>query len=65
MPVEPELYSVPEFLIRYAIGRTSAYAEINAKRLPIIKRGRRTFVARIDAEAWLERLRQQTNGGAA
>lgn len=61
--METELYSVARFLEKYAIGRTTFYALVAKKEIPIIRRGRRTFVARTDAEAWLEGLRQKTNGG--
>lgn len=62
---EKELYSVAEFLHRYEIGRTSFYALVAKKEIPTVLRGRRRFVARNDAEAWLERLRKQTVGGVA
>jgi len=62
---EKELYSVAEFLHCYGLGRTTFYALVAKKEIPIIRRGKRTFVARTDAEAWLESLRQKTNGGAA
>ena len=62
--MEQELYSVAQFLEKYAIGRTSFYAAVAKNEIPIIKRGKRTFVARTDAQVWLEGLRQKTNGGA-
>lgn len=53
-----ELETLPEFCGRHSISRTAAYREINDGRLRITKVGRRTLVARTDAEAWLELLRQ-------
>lgn len=54
---EQVLISVPDFLRLYAISRTSFYEEVKKKTLPILKRGRRTFVASNDAAAWVEALR--------
>lgn len=48
--------SIPEFCQRYSIGRTTAYAEIRAKRLRARKAGKRTIVAEDDAENWLRHL---------
>jgi len=56
--MEQEVYRVKDFCERYAISRRSFYREIKANRLHIIKRGHRTYVARSDAESWLENQRQ-------
>ena len=56
--MEQEVFRVSEFCQRYAISRTAFYREVWANRLQIIKRGRRTLVARTDAEKWLEELRK-------
>lgn len=61
--MEPELYSIADFGQKYAIGRTSTYAEIGAGHLKTLKRGRRTFIARDDAEAWLAALRNNSVKG--
>lgn len=60
--MEREIYPVAEFCQRYAISRTSFYREIQAKRLSIIKRGRRTGVTRAESERWLAAL-STNNGG--
>jgi len=61
---DKELFSVAEFMHRFEIGRTSFYKLVAQKEIPIIKRGRRTLIARTDAEAWLETLRRSSaNGG--
>ena len=52
-----DLMTLPEFLGHYSISRTAAYREIRDGRLRITKVGRRTLIARVDAEAWLEALR--------
>lgn len=52
--MEQEVFRVSEFCQRYAISRTAFYREVWAKRLHIIKRGRRTLITRIDAETWLK-----------
>ncbi len=58
------LITVPEFIRLYAISRTSFYDQVKKGNLRLIKRGRRTLVAKADADAWLETLRQSsTNGG--
>lgn len=59
------LISVSDFLKRYSISRTSFYDQVKKGDLRIIKRGRRTFVSQPDADAWLETLRQKTEGGAS
>ena len=56
MKIEKRAFSIDEFCNRYGIGRTSAYAEIKARRLPIIKVGKRTLVPADAAEAWLKKL---------
>jgi hypothetical protein len=56
--MEQEVYRTHEFCARYAISRRSFYREIRAKRLHVIKRGGRTYVARKDAELWLDAQRQ-------
>jgi excisionase family DNA binding protein len=55
--MEKALMTLPEFLGRHSISRTAAYREIRDGRLRVTKVGRRTLIARIDADAWLEALR--------
>jgi len=50
-------FALLSHIVRYAISHTAFYREIWADRLRIIKRRRRTLVARLDAEKWLEKLR--------
>lgn len=52
----PELLTVADFLARYSISRTEFYREANRGRIPIIKLGNASRVARKDAEAWLASL---------
>ncbi len=56
--MEQEVYCINDFCIRYAISRRSFYREIKANRLRVMKRGRRTYVARSDAELWFQSQRQ-------
>jgi excisionase family DNA binding protein len=49
-----ELLTIPEFINWCRLGRTRVYEEIGSGRLRAIKIGRRTFVRRDDALAWLE-----------
>lgn len=57
--MDKEVYRVLEFCQRYAISRTSLYKEVNEKRLCLIKRGRRTLIARQEAERWFAALCEQ------
>ncbi len=52
----PELMTMADFLVRYSIGRTTAYREVAAGRLKIRKLGTATRIARADAEAWANSL---------
>lgn len=61
---EKVLISVKEFLRQYTISRTSFYNEIKKGNIRILKRGRRTLIAKADADAWLETLRKKTDGSA-
>jgi predicted DNA-binding transcriptional regulator AlpA len=61
MEADKRVFSIAEFCHRYGIGRTSAYAEIKANRLPIVKVGARTLVLADAAEAWLKNLPSQPN----
>ncbi len=52
----PELMTMADFLVRFSIGRTTAYREVAAGRLKIRKLGTATRIARADAEAWANGL---------
>lgn len=54
--IEKAAFSVNEFMAAYGIGRTKFYQEINEGRLRIRKVGKRTLVAKVDAENWLNSL---------
>jgi excisionase family DNA binding protein len=54
--MEKDLMTVPEFLGRYSISRTAAYRETKNGRLRATKVGRRTYITRDDARAWLDAL---------
>lgn len=53
---EKAAYSVNEFLAAYGIGRTKFYQEVDSGRLKIRKLGKRTLIAKSDAETWLSNL---------
>jgi hypothetical protein len=55
MDNEKRAFSIAAFCERYDIGRTSAYEEIAAGRLQVVKAGKRTL-APADAESWLRSL---------
>ncbi|GAA0477516.1 hypothetical protein GCM10009096_19260 [Parasphingorhabdus litoris] len=53
-----KLLTVRQFCYLYGIGRTTFYAEVKQGRIPILKIGKATRVAREDAEKWVENLRE-------
>jgi hypothetical protein len=61
--MEPAAYLIPDFCRIYAISRTSFYREINAKRLRLFKRGKRSLVERVEAERWFASFTRQPQGG--
>ena len=52
--------SIGEFTAIYGVGRSTAYAEMSAGRLEYVKCGRRRLIPVDSAEAWLQRLKQET-----
>ena len=48
--------TVKEFLDWSRISRTTFYAQVNAGKIPLRKVGKRSLVARVDAENWLNSL---------
>ena len=56
MEVEKRAFSLNEFCNRYGIGRTTAYEEIKAGRLQVVKAGKRSLVPADAAESWLQNL---------
>lgn len=55
--MEPVAYRVSEFCQVYVISKASFYREVQAGRLRILKRGRRSLVERSEAEQWFARLK--------
>lgn len=51
-----ELYSVNEFCQAYNVSRTDFYRQLQSGRISILKRGRRSFIARETAEKWVASL---------
>jgi hypothetical protein len=49
---QKRMLSVAEFCHQYGIGKTMAYAEMSAGRLPSVKRGGRRLIPVDGAEAW-------------
>jgi hypothetical protein len=72
--MEPVAYRVSEFCQVYVISKASFYREVQAGRLRILKRGRRSLVERTEAQRWFTSLKtppvhkrndtQQTQGGS-
>ena len=58
MHTDKVIETLTDFRQRHGgISRTKTYEEIKSGRLRVIKVGRRTYVAREDAEAWLRTYR--------
>ncbi len=55
--MQKELITIQEFMTLYSISRTAVYREVNACRLRLVKRGRRSMIMREDAVAWCASLR--------
>lgn len=55
--MEPVAYRVSDFCRVYVISKASFYREVQAGRLRILKRGRRSLVERTEAERWFANLR--------
>jgi excisionase family DNA binding protein len=53
---KPRLYSIKDFIRDYGISRASLYEEIKHGRIRARKFGKKTLIAREDAEAWFSRL---------
>ena len=56
---EKELLSVEDFMALYSQKRNATYRAINSGRLLIRKVGTRTFIRKIDADAWMNALENQ------
>lgn len=56
--VEKELYSVEEFMAKYCLTRTTTYSQIKKGKLLSRKIGSRTFIRKVDAEAWVNALEE-------
>jgi|GEM_PF-1294334 hypothetical protein len=54
--MEPIAFRVSEFCQVYVISKASFYREVQAGRLRIVKRGRRSLVERTEAERWFGKL---------
>jgi hypothetical protein len=56
------MLSVAEFCHDYGIGKTMAYTEMKAARLPFVKRGRRRLIPVDGAEQWASPEPPRTDG---
>ena len=56
MEIEKRVFSINEFCSRYGVGRTTAYEEIKAGRLQVVKAGKRTLVPADAAKFWIKNL---------
>lgn len=53
--------TIADFCSAYRLSKTTAYRQINAGRIPIVKVGRATRIRVSDAEAWAANLSQTQN----
>lgn len=60
----PELMTVRDFLDNFRMGKTTFYRHVESGQLKIVKVGRATRIARIDAETWLSSLRISSAAGS-
>ncbi len=65
--IEPLAYFLPEFCKKFCVSRSSFYREINASKLRVYKRGKRTMIERAEAERWYANLHGRTiqNSGSS
>ena len=56
-------YSIAEFCRLVSLGRSRVFEEIRAKRLHIVKVGRRTLIPALEVTAWLARLAAEPHEG--
>ena len=56
---QKELMDVDTFLDIYGIGRSMYFNHVKKKQLKVTKIGRRTFIKRSDAEAWLKTVGEE------
>ena len=56
MQQTPELLTVADFVQRFRVSRTALYRLLSAGDIKARKVGRRTMIARADAENWLASL---------
>ena len=59
--IEPIAYFIPEFCRKFVISKSSFYRELNAGRLNVYKRGKRTMIERVEAERWHSNLTHQSS----
>ncbi len=57
------VYTVPQFCETFQTGKTRAYEEIKAHRLPIVKIGRKTLIRHEAAIRWLAEHEQNAQRG--
>jgi len=62
--MDPVAYRVSEFCQVYVISKASFYREVQAGRLRILKRGRRSLVERTEAERWFGCIKNNGQSGA-
>ena len=54
--IEPVAYFLPEFCRKFCLSRSTFYREVHARRLRVLKRGKRTLIERTEAERWYASL---------
>lgn len=59
-PPQKELLDIDTFLDIYSISRSRFYAQVKKKALIITKLENRTYITRKNAEAWLDKITQDS-----
>jgi hypothetical protein len=53
---EPVAYFISEFCTKFVVSKSSFYREVNAGRLRIYKRGKRSMIEKAEADRWYASL---------
>ncbi len=55
-----QLMTIQDFMAEYSISKSKFYLEVIDGAIRITKLGARTYIARIDAEEWLDKIREKS-----
>jgi len=58
--LQKKLMNIETFIDEYSLSRSKFYQEVRSKMLKVTKVGSRTYIARQDADEWLDNLRKNS-----